>query len=379
MMTKEAFNALLKTLEEPPDHAYFILATTEVHKIPETIISRCQRFDFRRITKKALMTRLSFIAQKEEVAADDNALELISRYVDGGLRDAIGLFEQLTVDGKLTLTHVQEILGISSANLLDSLLDTLLSHDTKGALKIINEIHSQGSDLRQFLHEFVDIVREKMIESVHKEDLAQVHMYIRMIEILQEAQLRIDPDIPQLPLEMAVIKITSPSTSNPVEVTISKKKEEEKPLPPKTTKSEIEVKQEAPKPKEVEKESESEPVSPLTIAYLKEKWPRITERVKRPSLKMSLRSGEPVMVEGISITVQFANKFHKDKVMEHDNRSELEEIIKEMFNSPVKIATIVKELDIKSVIEDAPSSNAAPGNDMDDKALEIFGGEMENL
>ena len=113
MMTKEAFNALLKTLEEPPAHAYFILATTEVHKIPETIISRCQRFDFRRIGTKALMTRLSYICQKEEIKAQDSALEVISKYVDGGLRDAIGLVEQLTADKKLLLEHVQEILGVS--------------------------------------------------------------------------------------------------------------------------------------------------------------------------------------------------------------------------------------------------------------------------
>ena len=98
MMTKEAFNALLKTLEEPPSHAYFILATTEVHKIPETIISRCQRFDFKRISDKALMTRLSYIAQKEEIKVEDKSFELIARYVDGGMRDAIGVLDQLTTD-----------------------------------------------------------------------------------------------------------------------------------------------------------------------------------------------------------------------------------------------------------------------------------------
>ena len=109
MMTKEAFNALLKTLEEPPAHAYFILATTEVHKIPDTIISRCQRFDFRRLSLKALMTRLAYICEKEGIEAEDKALEVISRYVNGGMRDAIGLVEQLTVDGKLGHAKVEEI------------------------------------------------------------------------------------------------------------------------------------------------------------------------------------------------------------------------------------------------------------------------------
>jgi len=376
MMTKEAFNALLKTLEEPPDHAYFILATTEVHKIPETIISRCQRFDFKRIGKKALMTRLSFIAQKENIEADDNALELISRYVDGGLRDAVGLLEQLTIDNKLTIEHVQDILGISSGNLLDTLLESLLSNNTKESLRIVNELHSQGSDLRQFLHEFVDLVREKMIDSVHKDEFEQVNLYMRIINILQEAQLKIDPDIPQLPLEMAVIKITAPIPAEiPAEIEKSKKEEI---VPSKDSKvANTESAKKIEKIKQKKEDTENEPPLPLTIAYLKEKWPRITERVKRPSLKMSLRSSEPVLVEGINVTLQFTTKFHKDKVMEHDNRTELEEIIKEIFNSPVKVSTTVKELEIKSVVEDGGSTNGATdGENIEDQALEIFGGEI---
>ena len=158
MMTKEAFNALLKTLEEPPDHVYFILATTEIHKIPETILSRCQRFDFKRINKKALMTRLSFIAQKEKIQAQDSALELITRYVDGGLRDAIGLLEQLSVDKKLEVEHVREILGLSHTSLILSLYDVLMNNDIKEALKIISELHNQGSDLKQFLHEMCSLL-----------------------------------------------------------------------------------------------------------------------------------------------------------------------------------------------------------------------------
>jgi len=382
MMTKEAFNALLKTLEEPPDHAYFILATTEVHKIPETIISRCQRFDFRRITKKALMTRLSFIAQKEEIDADDNALELISRYVDGGLRDAIGLLEQLTVDKKLTMAHVQEILGISSGTLLDSLLECLIAKDTKESLKIVGELHSQGSDLRQFLHEFIDLIREKMLDSVHKEEFDTVALYMNMIEILQEAQVKVDPDIPQLPFEMAVIKITAPLSEFSTEIsqTLPVKKSEPAKKPEKDL-SEIHNKQENPKKEDIPKTEINDtadfPTHPLTIAYLKEKWPRITERVKTPSLKTSLRFSEPILVEGINVTLQFSSKFHKDKVMEHDSRAEIETIIKELFKSPVKVLTSMKELDIKSVVEDLPSEQEnPPSNDMEDQALEIFGGEI---
>ena len=134
MMTKEAFNALLKTLEEPPSYVYFILATTEVHKIPETIISRCQRFDFKRIDDKALMTRLSFIAQLEDIKAEDKAIEAISRHVEGSLRDAIQLLEQLTVDQKLTFEYVSDILGVTDFETLDKLFESLLINNTESAL-----------------------------------------------------------------------------------------------------------------------------------------------------------------------------------------------------------------------------------------------------
>lgn len=357
MMTKEAFNALLKTLEEPPSHAYFILATTEVHKVPETIISRCQRFDFKRISKKALMTRLNFIAQKENIKVEDSALEVISRYVDGGLRDAIGLLEQLTVNDELTFEHVQEILGLSSFSFMENLYEAILAMDSLSALKIVNELHSQGSDFRQFLHEFINLLREKMLESISKDEQQEASRLIKMIEVFQEAQIRLESDIPQLPLEMAIIKLTG----KVVEYSESNKKEKE---------PEVEVKEKKTSKKEKKTEDNSAEILnlPLTISYLKENWPRITERVKIPALRMSLKGAVPSMVDDFNVTLEFNTKFHKDKVMEHDNRVELETLIKEMFNKPVKIHAKVKELEIKSVMDEE--------SDIADQALEIFGGEL---
>ena len=117
MLTKEAFNALLKTLEEPPEHVYFVLATTEVHKIPETILSRCQRFDFQRIPVKVLVDRLSFIAQEEKIEVEEKALEMIAHHAEGGLRDAIGLLEQMAADGSLTVERVSTVLGIGGCEI----------------------------------------------------------------------------------------------------------------------------------------------------------------------------------------------------------------------------------------------------------------------
>lgn len=380
MMTKEAFNALLKTLEEPPDHVYFILATTEIHKIPETIISRCQRFDFKRINKKALMTRLSFIAQKEGIQAHDGALELISRYVNGGLRDAIGLLEQLTIDKKIELDHVQEVLGISSGNLLDLLFGALLSNDVKTALSAVNELHTQGSDLKQFTSEFINYIREKMLEHIFEDEIEKANRLIQIIEILEESKVMQESDIPQLPLEISVIKITgnyvpqvSPDREHQPIVAAAQKIAESSSVSEKIKKEPVEEKS-----KDIPVENNSQAV-PLTISYLKEKWPRITERVRRPPLRMSLRSGSPLIVDGVNITIEFDTKFHRDKVMEHDNRAELETIIKDIFQKSVKISAVVKDFEIKPVVSDeAPvnESNNEIAEDLTDQALEIFGGEV---
>lgn len=358
MMTKEAFNALLKTLEEPPTHTYFILATTEVHKIPETIISRCQRFDFKRVSSKAIMTRLTYIAQIEGIEAEDKALEMISKYVDGGLRDAIGLMEQLTSNGELTSEHVQDVLGISDYSLIDSLFEKLTEKNTKDSLDIVNNLHSQGSDLRQFVHEFIQHVRDNMLMSVAKNDMANVAEFIKIIEILEKAQEKISSStIPQLPLEIAIIQITqSPeyhAVEEPTTQVIRQEKDEERPH------------------KKIENiasvQENEETKFDLNLENLKQYWPRITERIKTPALKMSLRESAPVSLEDSVITLEFATKFHKEKVMEHDNRVELEMIIKDFFDHPVKISATIKEIAIQPVVQN---------DTYIDEALEIFGGEI---
>ncbi|NIA01968.1 MAG: DNA polymerase III subunit gamma/tau [Nitrospirae bacterium] len=367
MMTKEAFNALLKTLEEPPSHAYFILATTEIHKIPETIISRCQRFDFRRISNKALMTRLSYIAQMEKITADDKSLEAISKSSDGGLRDAIGLLEQLTTDGKLQFEKVGEVLGVSDSNLLNGMLDSLTNKDTKGALKIVHELHDQGSDLKKFIHEFVNNLRTQLLESVASGDNGKMATLMRMIDIFQEAQNELHiAIIPQLPLEIAVIKIAGPVVAK---MEVSEPKVEEKvaekvgeKLEPKAEKT----------PEERKHKAIDTGAIMFTLASIKDNWPRITERIKVPALKQSLKSAVPVKLEGNDLTIQFNTNFHKDKVMEHDHRVEVEAVINEVTDKPVKILVVVKELEIKSVVEKEKEDNIV------DEALGIFGGEVMN-
>ncbi|PIZ76530.1 hypothetical protein COY05_01045 [Candidatus Peregrinibacteria bacterium CG_4_10_14_0_2_um_filter_38_24] len=367
MMTKEAFNALLKTLEEPPAHAYFILATTESHKIPETIISRCQRFDFKRVTGKAIMTRLNYIAQIEGIKAEDKALEAISRYVDGGMRDAIGLVEQLTTNSVLTFEHVQEILGITSYILLEELYGAIEKKDVKDALRIVHDMHDQGNDLKQFVHEFIEDLRSKLIESVMKNDPAKSAWLIKVIEAFQFAYEKINTmSIPQLPLEIAIIRIAG----NLKEEVVVVKNEEKVSAPavkiiPKNPEPVI-AREHAPI---IEPVVENTGVPPeFTIEKIIGSWPRIIERAKSPALRMSVKHASPLKLNGADLTLAFASTFHKDKVMEHDYRVELEEIINSIFGHGVKILSVIKDIEIKSVVE--------KNDEALDEALEIFGGEV---
>ncbi len=364
MMTPPAFNALLKTLEEPPDHTYFVLATTEVHKIPDTIISRCQRFDFRRIGKKTLMTRLSFIAQKEEIKADDTALELISRYVDGGLRDAIGLMEQLTVSSELKYEYVQDILGLSSLALMEEMFENLITNNAKSALKIVQELHNQGTDLKRFSYEFVELIREKLLDAIAEDDAINSVKYLRLIETFKESQDKMESSIPQLPLEVAIIKATTadmkivPEESPVVTQDVPKKTVEKIP-------------EKKPTIEEMETAGVSDDQPVLDMANLLERWPRITERVKRPSLRMSLKNGLPIGVDGYKITLEFNTKFHRDQVMDHENRVEFESIVKDLFGRAVKVNATVKELEIKSMVDEQSGDD-----ELTNEALKIFGGKL---
>ncbi|MBN1249784.1 MAG: DNA polymerase III subunit gamma/tau [Anaerolineae bacterium] len=159
MLSTAAFNALLKTLEEPPEHVIFVLATTEVHKIPETILSRCQRFEFRRIPLTALVGRLEAIAESEAVVAEPEALEIIARAATGSMRDAISLFDQLAANGTITADYVRTMLGAERREVVRSLLKAWVEKDIAEGLQIINRAIDGGADPRQLARQTADFLR----------------------------------------------------------------------------------------------------------------------------------------------------------------------------------------------------------------------------
>jgi len=237
MLTDPAFNALLKTLEEPPSHVIFVLATTEPHKIPATIVSRCQRFDFRRIPLTDITEWLAHIAEEEDLKVEPTALEYIARQGGGSMRDAISLLDQLTAYGSdtITLAQVQTVLGAIASQTVTELADCLVEGDLARGLDVIDQVVGDGAEPRQFTREFVEYLRGLLLlkmgdgagllrASVPDETLAHMKQQadrlsprnlLRAIRLFNTAALEMKVGfLPQLPLELAFVESVVDESEN---------------------------------------------------------------------------------------------------------------------------------------------------------------------
>ena len=165
MLTSEAFNALLKTLEEPPERVVFILATTEIHKVPATIQSRCQRYDFKRISARDIEGRLRYVADHSDIKADDDALAIIAREADGGMRDALSTLDQCAAlaEGTVTAKVVSDMLGLIGREFVTDMLAALAAHDAKAVLSLISKIIAEGKDVKELAAELIAELRAVMV------------------------------------------------------------------------------------------------------------------------------------------------------------------------------------------------------------------------
>ena len=165
MLSISAFNALLKIIEEPPKHLLFILATTELHKVPATILSRCQRFSFRRISLEDIAARLQYVAYQEDIDLDDSAARILARLADGGMRDGLSLLDQCAsaTEGELNAEKVYACLGIAGIQQSSDLMCCIAEKDTAGALKLMNHIYAEGKDMGALLDELACMTRDLMV------------------------------------------------------------------------------------------------------------------------------------------------------------------------------------------------------------------------
>lgn len=231
MLRKEAFNALLKTLEEPPSYVIFILATTDVHSVPITILSRCQRYDFRRISIETITDRLSELLERENIKAKRDALAYVAKVADGSMRDALSILDQcisFNLGEELTYDRVLETVGAVDVDIYINLLDAIIHDDAVKAINIIDDAVWQGKDLSQFIIEFIGFIRNVLMLKVNpsfdvdlslekKENLVQFgrelneDYLINYINILQEASNKLAyVKTKRVIIDVAIIKMCKP-------------------------------------------------------------------------------------------------------------------------------------------------------------------------
>lgn len=234
MLSIGAFNALLKTLEEPPSYVIFILATTEVHKIPITILSRCQRYDFKRISIDTIAGRLAELTQAEQIDVDDRALRYVARAADGSMRDALSILDQCVAfhfGEKLTYDNVLEVLGAVDNRVFSKLFQAVLASDTKACIREIEEMIIQGRDLSQLVNDFVWYMRNLLIAKTTDEPGDMLDMSEENLAVLKEEAAGVDTETlmryirifselsgqlryasqKRILVEIAFIKLTTPS------------------------------------------------------------------------------------------------------------------------------------------------------------------------
>lgn len=370
MLSTAAFNALLKTLEEPPNHAIFVLATTEIHKVPATILSRCQRYTFNRHNVSDTVNHLRQIAITEGYHIEAGVAEAIARAATGSMRDALSIFDQLMSygSGQVNMAMVQGLLGVTAAQEVINLAEALLNSDVASALQVVARVASQGADMRQFSRDIVQHLRLVMlvkadpngtaIEAAESEadavrDQAKraqmgalVYWLRRMSEL--DYELRTSP-YGQLPLELAVVEaIAGPPVSSaapaPAPAPVSRPAAPPSATPARPSGSEVpRPSAAAPPPSRTPRADATQPPasvpvsaplgdrSPISdVTDLLERWPAIIRelRSKSRNLEALIKSGiAPIDIQGTVITLKADNEWLLNKIQERNNVVILEEVI----------------------------------------------------
>ena len=339
MLSKSAFNALLKTLEEPPEHVVFILATTDADKLPATILSRVQQFFFRPIPTEIMTRQLMNIAKKEGFAIEEDAARLIAERSRGGFRDSISTLDQLSIlatsDQPLTANMVTEYLGLSDATMLGNLLDSYPSDDSEKVLNIFQELENSGANSVVVSHQLLSIARNRLRKNPN---------LIGLVQQLIEVDRHPHPDLKLLTIFMN-------SNSQPTEKPVATKKDTTQAAPQKPAEKPTPIKPAEPA-KSTEKpiEKEEKPAEPAkkpdakpkkTDAPLELNWEKVIERAKEKSLGLtSLLQKSQWSFDGEKLTIYAGSAFYKKKLDDAKNKPLISEIISEETEMDLEIDII---------------------------------------
>jgi len=360
MLTKEAFNALLKTLEEPPAHVVFILATTEVHKLPETIISRTQRFAFKPVDLPQVAAHLRTIAKMEGIKVADDALELIAAHGQGSFRDSISLLDQMrNHEAEVTLADVQANLGIAPATMIAELITTVAAHNAVGVAMSLQHMQDRGYEPAQVAKQLGQALRQTLLEG--KSELAHAQL-LPLLSKLIEVPASPDPrtyleiilldcalaGTPQSVVAAAPAAKTKPAAAappkimseevqaKPASVTAAHPSSFKKPTAPAAkTQSEAPAQETA-----IKKGETSEPSSTATLDQAV--WPKVLERIKQKysTLYSIARVAKPQFAPG-QITLESGFAFHQKRLNEKKNKEILAACIQQVTGESMRINCVV--------------------------------------
>jgi len=394
MLTPEAFNALLKTLEEPPEHVMFILATTEPHKLPSTIISRCQRFSFRRHTLNNILDHLKKICVDQGIEAEEAALVAIAQAADGGMRDALSLLDQVLAfsDRQVDEAAVLAVTGSVSRSTLGGLMKSCLEGEAPRALETVNGLLMDGLDPERLVHDLIQLSRDLLLltaapeleevkqwiaseqEWVHLGQQASSAWLEQALDTLIHAQQQMKwAPHPRVVLEMTLVRLCrgerqAPSAKEAVDLAAVDRLQEQlhrlqkqveglkaqrRPVQLEATPSAAE-----PKKSQVKKESAPRRVSakvagldlflhegsPERLRQVTQGWPDVLARVKEQKITVHawLIDGEPVAATENQVLVAFKNTIHRETTEKEANKSLIEQVIREVLGFPMRLVTVMR-------------------------------------
>ena len=382
MLSQGAFNALLKTLEEPPSYVIFILATTEPHKIPATILSRCQRFDFKRVTVKDMTDRMKKICNEENIEVEEKALNLIVRNSQGALRDALSILDQCISfsDIKIEYKDAVELLGTVNIEQLFEMAQSIIDQDTKKSLQILNEFVVWGKDIRNLINDLIDHFRNLMVCKVSTEldeiislpeetikllkeqsKIVDVNDLIRILNILSETQDNMKTSSnPRVLAEVTIMKTAQPMFDESKEALIKRIENLEKTIESGNIKintienniSTNEIVIEKEEPEEIVYEN----VKSEDVKLIESSWQKIRQKIKEDKVNKQMPvyfllgdvSGFNVYNNNLYIIYGHGFEFAKKRLSNPETISYIEQMIRETINRSFSIK-IILESEVKNI------------------------------
>ncbi|MFA5033582.1 MAG: DNA polymerase III subunit gamma/tau [bacterium] len=357
MLTEPAFNALLKTLEEPPSRVLFVLATTSPHKIPVTISSRCQRFNFRKVSTKEIEIRIKNIAKTESIEIEDSAITLIAQKVDGAMRDAISLLEQLVsyAGGKITAGHIEQLLGMPNETIILKLTDYIIQRNPNGIIEILHNVLNEGLSPEELIEAIVEHLHKLFLIKTKVEttdnpsyktqvDSLQPTHILRLLEFLFDAQKELKFALSQeIYLEQILIRMAI-STQIEIDKLLTIGQSEfantdttiqpiiNKPIDKRALQTkEIEVEKKS-TPLDIPDEEPPIPHDKVTANSL---WKALIEKAPI-SLSSFLSEGFPTKLEGDKLFVSYKNDFHRTQA--ESKKTNIEKFLSDVAGQPMRIS-----------------------------------------